>query len=65
MPVRALFLLSLMLVGLRRRASSAGQGNGLGNENVTPHFEDGVLVARDGTRLPLREWDADGDHRRP
>ena len=30
-----------------------------GNENVTPHFEDGVLVARDGARLPLREWDAD------
>ena len=32
----------------------------LGTENVTPHFEDGVLVARDGTRLPLRQWDADG-----
>ena len=31
-----------------------------GNETVTPHFEEGVLVARDGTRLPLREWDAEG-----
>jgi alpha-beta hydrolase superfamily lysophospholipase len=31
----------------------------LGNESVTPHFEDGVLVARDGIRLPLREWDAE------
>ncbi|MEO8896283.1 MAG: lysophospholipase [Rhizomicrobium sp.] len=24
------------------------------------HFEDGVLVARDGVRLPLREWKAEG-----
>ena len=32
----------------------------LGNESVTPHFEEDVLVARDGTRLPLREWDAEG-----
>ena len=31
----------------------------LGNERVTPHFEDGVLVARDGMRLPLREWAAE------
>ena len=26
---------------------------------MTPHFEDQVLVARDGTRLPLREWDSE------
>lgn len=32
-----------------------------GSESVTPHFEDHVLVARDGMRLPLREWDADGE----
>ena len=31
----------------------------MGDLNVTPHFEDHVLVARDGTRLPLREWDAE------
>ena len=34
--------------------------NPMGNESVTPHFEEGALVARDGTRLPLREWDAEG-----
>ncbi len=28
---------------------------------MTPHFEDDFLVARDGMRLPLREWNADGD----
>ncbi|MES2253860.1 MAG: lysophospholipase [Pseudomonadota bacterium] len=33
----------------------------LGNESVKPHLESDVLVARDGTRLPLREWTADGD----
>ena len=32
----------------------------LGSETVTPHLEDGVLITRDGTRLPLREWDAPG-----
>ena len=26
---------------------------------MTPHFVDQVLVTRDGTRLPLREWDAE------
>jgi len=30
------------------------------SETVTPQFEQGVLVARDGARLPLREWDAEG-----
>ena len=30
-----------------------------GSGNVTPHFEGDVLVARDGMRLPLREWKAD------
>jgi acylglycerol lipase len=33
----------------------------LGIGNVTPHLEDGALIARDGTRLPLREWDAPGN----
>lgn len=32
-----------------------------GSATVTPHFEDHVLVARDGMKLPLREWDADGE----
>ena len=32
----------------------------VGNERVTPHVEGDVLVARDGARLPLREWEADG-----
>ena len=32
-----------------------------GSGHVTPHFEDGFLVARDGMRLPLRVWKADGD----
>jgi len=32
-----------------------------GSGHVTPHFEDGFLVARDGMRLPLRAWKADGD----
>lgn len=32
-----------------------------GSGHVTPHFEDGFLVARDGVRLPLREWKADSD----
>ncbi len=31
-----------------------------GSESVTAHLQDGVLVARDGMRLPLREWDAEG-----
>ena len=32
----------------------------VGNEDVTPHFAPDVLVARDGARLPLREWEAEG-----
>jgi acylglycerol lipase len=32
----------------------------LESEDVTPAFDQGVLVARDGARLPLREWDAEG-----
>jgi acylglycerol lipase len=32
-----------------------------GSQSMTPHFEDGVLIARDGIRLPLREWKAQGD----
>ncbi|HEY4274724.1 MAG TPA: alpha/beta fold hydrolase [Rhizomicrobium sp.] len=30
------------------------------SESVTPHFDTQVLIARDGVRLPLREWDAEG-----
>jgi len=33
----------------------------MGTERVTSHLEDSVLVARDGTKLPLREWDAAND----
>jgi alpha-beta hydrolase superfamily lysophospholipase len=54
-----IILLSLILMGCA--VTRAPQGNeSTGNERVTPHFEEGVLIARDGTRLPLREWDADG-----
>src|ERR1700733_10586557 len=47
-------LLSLML------AACAVTRAPVGPARVTAHLEDGVLVARDGTRLPLREWDAEG-----
>jgi acylglycerol lipase len=47
-------LLSLVLTGCAATEAP------LGNEIVTPHVADAVLVARDGARLPLREWDADG-----
>ncbi|HXS06221.1 MAG TPA: alpha/beta fold hydrolase [Rhizomicrobium sp.] len=40
-------------------AGCAAETPPLGNQNVMPHFEDGFLVARDGMKLPLREWDAD------
>lgn len=40
-------------------AACAVTGTPLGHESVTPHFEDGVLVVRDGTRLPLRQWNAE------
>ncbi len=46
-------LLSLILMGCAAAPP-------LENASVTPHFEPGVLVARDGARLPLREWDAEG-----
>jgi acylglycerol lipase len=32
----------------------------LGDQSVAPHLESDVLVARDGMRLPLREWKAQG-----
>src|SRR6202012_2405592 len=32
----------------------------MGNQTVTPVLADDVFVARDGTRLPLRHWDAAG-----
>lgn len=47
-------LLSLILMGCAAARAPVG------SENVVPSFETGVLVARDGTKLPLREWDADG-----
>jgi acylglycerol lipase len=40
-------------------AGCAAETPPLGNQNVTPHFEDHILVARDGTKLPLREWEAE------
>ena len=46
----------LLCLGL---AACATETAPLGNENETPRIEDGTLVARDGTRLPLREWDAE------
>ena len=47
-------LLSLTLMGCAVTRAPVG------NESVTSHLEGGVLVTRDGTRLPLREWDAEG-----
>lgn len=48
-----IIFLSLLLLGC------AATQVPLGSEIVAPHLADGVLVARDGTRLPLREWDAE------
>ena len=42
-------------------AACAGVTAPPGSGNVTPHFEDGFLIARDGMQLPLREWKAGGD----
>src|SRR6185437_3730789 len=57
-PSRAMRLfpiwLSLILMGCAVASAPVE------NQSVTPHFEGGALVARDGTRLPLREWDAQG-----
>jgi len=53
MRVRAI-LLCLALAGCAAATAPPG------SETVTPHVEDGVLVARDGARLPLRQWDAEG-----
>ena len=53
---RRLFVVLLGLI----LAGCASETPPLGNLNVTPHFEEHVLVARDGMRLPLREWDAEG-----
>jgi len=52
-------LLSLFLIGCAAMPAPSGKESA-GNTNVTPHFEGDVLVARDGARLPLREWDAEG-----
>jgi len=51
----SVILLSLVLMGCAVARAP------LGSETVTPQFEEGVLVARDGARLPLREWAAEGD----
>ena len=51
----SVILLSLVLMGCAVTRAP------LGSETVTPQFENGVLVARDGARLPLREWAAEGD----
>ena len=53
-------LLSLVLMGCAATRAPIGNESA-GNENVTPHLSEDVLVARDGARLPLREWDADGE----
>jgi acylglycerol lipase len=50
------FCAILLCLGLM---ACAAQTAPLGSENVTPHFEDQALVTRDGTKLPLREWDAE------
>jgi acylglycerol lipase len=50
----ALFL-SLMLLGC------AAERAPLGDDLAAPHFADNALVTRDGTRLPLREWKAEGE----
>jgi alpha-beta hydrolase superfamily lysophospholipase len=50
----SVILLSLVLMGC------AVARPPLGSETVTPHVEEGVLEARDGAKLPLREWDAEG-----
>jgi acylglycerol lipase len=52
-------LLSLFLMGCAAPRAPVGN-EPMGNEDVTPHFTPDVLVARDGARLPLREWDAEG-----
>jgi acylglycerol lipase len=49
-----MILLSLILMGCATTPVPVG------NESVTPHFKGDVLVARDGARLPLREWNAEG-----
>ena len=52
-----LFAIILCLALAACAAVTAPPGSG----NVTPHIEDGFLVARDGMKLPLREWKAGGD----
>jgi acylglycerol lipase len=50
----SIILLSLVLMGCAATEAP------LGSANDAPHLADAFLVARDGTRLPLREWDAQG-----
>jgi acylglycerol lipase len=52
-------LLSLFLMGCAIARAPVGN-EPVGNERVTPRFEGDVLMASDGARLPLREWDAEG-----
>jgi alpha-beta hydrolase superfamily lysophospholipase len=35
----------------------------LGQQSVAPQIAGGIFVARDGMRLPMRQWDADGPPR--
>ena len=48
-------ILCLALAGCAAVTAPPGSGQ------VTPHFEDGFLIARDGMKLPLREWKAHND----
>jgi alpha-beta hydrolase superfamily lysophospholipase len=48
----------LAILGLCLLAGCAPTIAPLGEEAVTPVLADDVLIARDGTRLPLRRWDA-------
>ena len=55
----SVILLSLFLMGCAVTRAPVGN-EPVGNEDMTPHFAPDVLVVRDGARLPLREWDAEG-----
>ena len=51
---------SLLLACALMLAACAPQFADRGEGSVTPVMSDDVLVARDGAKLPLRHWDADG-----
>ena len=56
MRLCAILLCQILFLALAACAATTAPP---GSETVTPHLQDGVLVARDGTRLPLRQWDAE------